>query len=127
MDAVDLEARIDALAGDPDAVRGKKGRAIDEVIEALDEGRLRVAEPSDDGWVTHAWIKRAILLYFARMDNVAIAVDGASHNDATGTRELPPSYFDKLPVKRNYKKLGAFAAFRRAWPGTAVSSGAGRS
>jgi len=106
MDVVDLEARIEALVGDPDAVRGKKGRAIDEVIEALDEGRLRVAEPTDGGWVTHAWIKRAILLYFARMDNVTIAVDGASRNDAEGTRELPPSYFDKLPVKRNYKKLG---------------------
>jgi 2,3,4,5-tetrahydropyridine-2-carboxylate N-succinyltransferase len=106
MDVVDLEARIDALAGDSDGIRGKKGRAIDEVIEALDEGRLRVAEPTADGWVTHAWIKRAILLYFARLDNVAIAVDGASRNDAVGTRELPPSYFDKLPVKRNYKKLG---------------------
>jgi 2,3,4,5-tetrahydropyridine-2-carboxylate N-succinyltransferase len=106
MDVKDLEAQIEALAGDADAVRGKKGRAIDEVIEALDDGRLRVASPQDRGWVTHAWIKRAILLYFARMDNVAIAVDGAARHSAEESRELPPSYFDKLPVKRNYKKLG---------------------
>ena len=105
MDVAELEARIDALVGDPEAVRGKKGRAVDEVIEALDEGLLRVAEPLDGTWVTHAWIKRAILLYFARMDNVGIAVEGL-HGGAEGSREFPPSYFDKLPLKRNYKKLG---------------------
>jgi 2,3,4,5-tetrahydropyridine-2-carboxylate N-succinyltransferase len=106
MDVHDLEARIDALTADPEAVRGKKGRAIDEVIEALDEGLLRVAEPDGDGWITHAWIKRAILLYFARVDNVAIGVDGTARKDAVDVRDLPPSYFDKLPTKRNYKKLG---------------------
>jgi 2,3,4,5-tetrahydropyridine-2-carboxylate N-succinyltransferase len=106
MDVQELEARIAALVGDTDGIRGKKGRAIDEVIEALDEGLLRVAEPAGDGWITHAWIKQAILLYFARVDNIAIGVDGTGRKDAVDTRDLPPSYFDKLPTKRNYKKLG---------------------
>lgn len=106
MDVQELEARIDALAGDPEGIRGKKGRAIDEVIAALDDGRLRVAEPTPDGWVTHAWVKRAILFYFARMDNAPIASQGISASDAPGAHEFGPSYFDKLPVKRNYKKLG---------------------
>jgi 2,3,4,5-tetrahydropyridine-2-carboxylate N-succinyltransferase len=105
MDVHDLEARIDALTADPDAVRGKKGRVIDEVIDALDTGQLRVASPEDDAWVTHAWVKRAILLYFARMDNVPIG-NGVGRKSAAAARELLPSYLDKLPTKRNYKKLG---------------------
>ena len=40
-------------------------KAIREVIAALDAGELRVAEPSpgEGGWITHDWIKKAILLY----------------------------------------------------------------
>src|ERR1700733_8028432 len=55
MDVLELEKRIDALVADPTAVRGKKGRAVDEVIEALDEGQLRVAEFDGESWITHAW------------------------------------------------------------------------
>jgi 2,3,4,5-tetrahydropyridine-2-carboxylate N-succinyltransferase len=101
-----MEARIDALVADPGLVRGKKGRVIDDVIAALDEGKLRVAEPGADGqWVTHAWIKRAILLYFARLDNQPIG-DAAAEKNAVRSRTVPPSYYDKLPTKRNYRKLG---------------------
>ena len=76
-----LRERIEALArgeGDP---RGREGRAIDEVIERLDAGSLRVAEPRDGEWVTNPWIKLAILLYFTRRDR-------------------------KIPLKRNYRKRG---------------------
>jgi 2,3,4,5-tetrahydropyridine-2-carboxylate N-succinyltransferase len=107
MDVLDMEARIDALVADPTGVRGKKGRVIDEVIAALDEGLLRVASPDGDGWTTHAWIKRAILLYFGRMDNEHVGDHGIGSKDAPGYRSLVPSYFDKVPTKRNYKKLGA--------------------
>ncbi len=100
-----MEARIDALVADPEGVRGKKGRVIDEVIAALDEGKLRVASPEGDGWITHAWIKRAILLYFGRMENAHVG-DAVGNKSATAYRDLAPTYFDKLPVKRNYKKLG---------------------
>src|ERR1700735_4667308 len=70
MDVSELKTRIEALVADPTAVRTKKGKAVDEVIAALDEGLLRVAEFDGATWVTHAWIKHAILLYFARMDTV---------------------------------------------------------
>ncbi len=106
MDVKEMEARIDALVADPEGVRGKKGRVIDEVIALLDEGKLRVASPEGDGWVTHAWIKRAILLYFGRMDNAHVGDRAALGKDATRDRSLVPSYFDKVPTKRNYKKLG---------------------
>jgi 2,3,4,5-tetrahydropyridine-2-carboxylate N-succinyltransferase len=89
-----IRERIEALAAGDGNVRGSAGRAIDDVIAALDVGTLRVAEPTGDDWIVHAWIKQAILLYFARRDVAPIG-------DAKGLE-----FFDKLPVKRNYKKLG---------------------
>ena len=106
MEVSDLEARIAALVADPEGIKGKKGRAIDEVIAALDEGQLRVASFDGENWVTHAWIKQAILLYFGRMDNEHVGPDCAQ-KDAPGNREYSPTFYDKVPTKRNYKKLGA--------------------
>ncbi len=77
-------------------MRGRAGRAVDRAIEMLDEGELRVAERRDDDWVTNVWLKQAILLYFARR-----RVDWIGDRERDG-----PVYFDKLPVKRNYKRLG---------------------
>jgi len=104
MNVQELEARIAALVADRSAVRGAAGRAIDEVIAALDDGTLRVAEYDGANWITHAWIKQAILLYFARMDNVVIG-DAAGRNGNVD-RTLAPSYYDKVPTKRNYEQLG---------------------
>jgi len=96
MDTEKLRARIEALvAGDGD-VRGSDGKPIDDVIEALDEGELRVAEPMGDDWHVNAWVKQAILLYFARRE---VGWMGGRERDAL-------VFYDKLPVKRNYKKLG---------------------
>ena len=105
MEVSALEARIAALVADRDGIKGKKGRAIDEVIAALDEGELRVASFDGENWITHAWIKQAILLYFARMDNEHVGPECAL-KDAAGSREYSPTYYDKVPTKRNYKKLG---------------------
>jgi len=91
----ELETRISALARGDGDVRGREGRAVDRVIAMLDTGRLRVAEPCDDDWVTNVWVKQAILLYFQRRSNEWINNPG----DAL-------AYYDKLPVKQNYKKLG---------------------
>ena len=38
--------------------------AVKEVIEEVDKGRLRVATPTDTGWIVNEWVKQAILLYF---------------------------------------------------------------
>jgi len=94
MTADALRDRIEALAGGEGSVRGREGRAVDRVIELLDEGKLRVAEPNASGWTTNGWIKRAILLYFARRETEWIGEGSAL------------VYYDKLPLKRNYKKLG---------------------
>jgi 2,3,4,5-tetrahydropyridine-2-carboxylate N-succinyltransferase len=91
-----LRTRIEALARGEGDVRGRDGRCVDRAIEMLDAGELRVAEPDGDDWVTHAWVKQAILLYFARRSSDWIG--------AAGGRAL--MFYDKLPVKRNYDKLG---------------------
>jgi 2,3,4,5-tetrahydropyridine-2-carboxylate N-succinyltransferase len=60
--------------------------AIDQVIAELDAGRLRVAEKLSGEWVTHQWLKKAVLLYFRTHDN-QVMDDGAAR------------YFDKVPTK----------------------------
>lgn len=104
MDVLELQNAIEALAKDGARVRGPEGEAVDAVIAALDRGTLRVAEPAAGGWVTNAWVKQAILLYFARMESATIGPEGL---DALRMRAQPPSYYDKLPTKRNYAELGA--------------------
>jgi 2,3,4,5-tetrahydropyridine-2-carboxylate N-succinyltransferase len=96
MDTDKLRSRIEALVAGNGDVRGSEGKAVDDVIEALDEGALRVAEPDGDDWRVNAWVKQAILLYFARRD---VGWMGGRERDAL-------VFYDKLPVKRNYKKLG---------------------
>jgi 2,3,4,5-tetrahydropyridine-2,6-dicarboxylate N-succinyltransferase len=43
--------------------------AVEQVIAGLDSGRLRVAEKSGGEWITHQWIKKAVLLSFRLEDN----------------------------------------------------------
>src|SRR5512140_3812207 len=62
------------------------GAAVDEVLAALDAGRLRVAEKVNGAWVVHQWLKKAVLLSFRLEDNVALA--GAA-----------TQYYDKVPSK----------------------------
>ena len=60
--------------------------ALHHVIEGLNEGRLRVAEKVDGAWVTHQWLKKAVLLYFRTHDNRTLHGGDAS-------------YFDKVPMR----------------------------
>lgn len=92
----ELESRVAALARGEGDVRGRAGRAVDRAIAMLDDGELRVAEPSGDDWIVNVWVKQAILLYFARR-----AVDWMGDRDRDAL-----VYYDKIPVKRNYKRLG---------------------
>lgn len=68
-------------------------RAIREVIEQLDKGAIRVAEPSEKGWVVNEWIKKAVILYFPIQQMETIEVG-------------PFEFHDKIRLKRNYKSLG---------------------
>jgi len=94
MDPRDLQARIEQLLRERVDPRSREAEIIDEVIAGLDSGELRVCEPRGGQWVTHAWIKEAILLYFARRETSAIEAGPALH------------FYDKLPLKSNYAAAG---------------------
>ncbi|HEX8427470.1 2,3,4,5-tetrahydropyridine-2,6-dicarboxylate N-succinyltransferase [Hymenobacter sp.] len=70
--------------------------AIHHVIEELDKGRLRVAQPAADregGWVVNDWVKKAVILYFPIQQ--------------IETLELPPfEYRDKMRLKTDYAGQG---------------------
>ena len=70
--------------------------AVHEVLARLDRGALRVASPPPrpgEPWVVHAWVKQAILLYFA--------IQGLQ------TLEVGPfEFFDKIPLKRGWAAAG---------------------
>jgi 2,3,4,5-tetrahydropyridine-2-carboxylate N-succinyltransferase len=69
-------------------------KAVREVIAALDEGELRVAEPLPDGtWLTHEWIKKAVLLYFPIQEMQTIEVG-------------PFEFHDKIPLKKGFAEKG---------------------
>jgi 2,3,4,5-tetrahydropyridine-2,6-dicarboxylate N-succinyltransferase len=67
--------------------------AVIRTIDALDQGLLRVAEPSPDGWITNAWVKEAILLYFAvrKMQKIEVG---------------PFEFHDKIPLKQGLDAAG---------------------
>lgn len=67
--------------------------AIKEVIELLDKGELRVAQPAEDGWIVNEWVKKAVILYFP------ISEMETSHAG-------PMEFHDKIDLKKNYKELG---------------------
>src|SRR5690242_9411771 len=69
--------------------------AVNETIGLLDQGRLRVAEKSGGKWITHQWIKKAVLLSFRLQDNVVIGKGDTQ-------------YYDKVPSKFAGYSLDAF-------------------
>jgi 2,3,4,5-tetrahydropyridine-2-carboxylate N-succinyltransferase len=87
----ELAARIDSSygmpAGDIDA------GAVDDAIGLLDRGEVRVAEPTDAGWIVNEWAKRAVLLYF-RVRGLETTESG------------PFEFHDKLPLKHGYEDAG---------------------
>jgi len=66
---------------------------IREVIEKLDKGEIRVAEPVSGGWQVNEWIKKAVILYFPIQQMETIEVG-------------PFEFHDKIALKKNYKALG---------------------
>ena len=120
----DPEAIIDAAwetraeltpANAPASVRD----AVAHVISYLDAGRLRVAERIDDAWVTHQWIKKAVLLSFRLADNAPMAFPGGAQGPA------PLQFYDKVPTKFAGHSAADFAsAGVRVVPPATVRRGA---
>ena len=95
-----IDAAWEERAGlSPGKAPGSVREAVEEAIAALDAGRLRVAEKKDGAWLTHQWLKKAVLLSFRLEDNRVI--------DAGATR-----YYDKVPAKFGPHFDFAAAGFR---------------
>ncbi len=67
--------------------------AIREVIDLLDTGALRVAEPKGTDWQLNEWVKKAVVLYFPiqKMETLEVGIF---------------EYHDKIPLKRNFEARG---------------------
>ena len=92
------------------STKGVVRDAVEEVLDLLDKGELRVAEKIDNEWVVHEWLKKAILLSFRLHD---------PHRMGGGPEDS--SWWDKVPVKFEKWKAKDFkeAGFR-AVPGCVV-------
>lgn len=60
--------------------------AVEAVIEALDKGSLRVAEKINGDWITHQWIKKAVLLSFRLRDNGPVHAGSLRYYDKVDTK-----------------------------------------
>lgn len=67
--------------------------AIREVIEHIDKGKLRIAEPTKNGWTVNEWVKKAVVLYFPIQEMKTMEVG-------------PLEFHDKMELKKNYAELG---------------------
>jgi 2,3,4,5-tetrahydropyridine-2-carboxylate N-succinyltransferase len=71
----------------PSAAPADLRAAVNDVIDRLDAGDLRVAEKRDGQWVVHQWVKKAVLLSFRLNDNTPMPAGGFAQ------------FYDKVPTK----------------------------
>src|ERR1700693_5561679 len=76
----------------PRAIAKDERQAIENTLDLLDKGKIRVAEKISGTWTVNEWIKKAILLFFKTSENEV--VEGTFAN-----------FFDKVPLK--YRNAGA--------------------
>ena len=108
-----IEQAFENRAGlTPKSVPPGVHEAVQAVLAGLDAGRLRVAEKSGGEWVTHQWLKKAVLLSFRLRDN-EIMQGGYTH------------YFDKVDSKfTNYSQEDFAAGGYRVVPPASARHGA---
>jgi 2,3,4,5-tetrahydropyridine-2-carboxylate N-succinyltransferase len=97
MKTMEFKALVEAAWNERGLLKETKyAEAVRSLIEEVDKGRLRVAEPLEDGWQVNEWVKQAILLYFGIQP--------------MQTWELPPfEFYDKMLLKQGYQELGVRA------------------
>ena len=124
-DRASLEREVDAAwerrSELDEMTSGAEREAVEESIAYLDSGQLRVAEKQGDAWVTHQWLKKAVLLSFRLQANAVLGGGASGLNQAPGVGP----WWDKVPSKfgdwteREFKAAGF-----RAVPGCVVRRGA---
>lgn len=89
-----LQQTIENIWENRDLLQNADAQAsIREVIQLLDKGELRVAEPTENGWQVNEWVKKAVVMYFPiqKMETIEVG---------------PFEFHDKIPLKKNYAEKG---------------------
>jgi 2,3,4,5-tetrahydropyridine-2-carboxylate N-succinyltransferase len=89
-----LQSIIENAWNDRSQLKNEKTiNAIRSVIDLIDSGSLRVAEPIEGGWQVNEWVKKAVVLYFPiqKMETFEVGIF---------------EYHDKIPLKRGYAEKG---------------------
>lgn len=90
----ELQKTIESIWDNRDLLKNENSKtAIRTVIEHIDKGNLRTAEPIEGGWKVNEWVKKAVVLYFPIQEMETIEVG-------------PFEFHDKMKLKTNYKELG---------------------
>jgi 2,3,4,5-tetrahydropyridine-2-carboxylate N-succinyltransferase len=91
---MELQQQIEKIWEDRSLLeQAESQQAIRDVIDQLDAGTLRVAEPVAEGWQVNEWVKKAVVLYFP--------IQGMETMEAG-----PMEFHDKIPLKRGYAEKG---------------------
>lgn len=97
MDYNRIQEQIVAIFADRSLLQqAEHVQLVKDVMEEVDKGRLRTAEPGDKGWQVNEWVKKAVLLYFAVQEMKTWDLD-------------PFEFYDKMELKKGYKELGVRA------------------
>jgi 2,3,4,5-tetrahydropyridine-2-carboxylate N-succinyltransferase len=86
----ELKSQIEQIWENRDLLKEDASQAaIREVIELIDQGQLRTAEPTANGWQVNEWVKKAVVMYFPiqRMETIEVG---------------PFEFHDKIALKKNY-------------------------
>jgi 2,3,4,5-tetrahydropyridine-2,6-dicarboxylate N-succinyltransferase len=118
MSVAELEKTIEAAFDERDGIgpstKGAVREAVEQALELLDKGQVRVAEradgPSKSAWRVNQWLKKAVLLSF-RLNDMSVISGGPAH----------AAWWDKVPSKfDNWNDQNFRAAGFRAVPGCVV-------
>ena len=91
---IELSTTVERICENRDLLANKESQeASRNTIELLDKGKIRIAEPSEKGWIVNEWIKKAVILYFPiqKMNTIELG---------------PFEFHDKIKLKTGYKELG---------------------
>jgi len=90
----ELKNKIEAAWENRDLLKNADTQAaIREVLELLDKGKIRVAEPDGDDWKVNDWVKKGVVLYFPiqKMETLEVGIF---------------EFHDKIPLKKNFAEQG---------------------
>lgn len=91
---VELKELVEAAWENRELLKDKQTvLAIKSIVEDLDRGDIRVAEPSANGWIVNEWIKKAVILYFPLQKMQTVEVG-------------PFEFHDKIRLKTGYASKG---------------------